>query len=128
MPPSGYGLRRTRRPRSSRSDAHATRPHALTRSFEANNKHFLQERERLEQWADDMVAGAEKELSDTKAQIKALNRQSRLATTTEEQHELQLKLRDLEKDQRRQRQRIFDVEDDIKEKRDELDRPAGSSE
>ena len=92
----------------------------LARSFESNNVHFLKERDRLERWAEDKVAGAEKELADTKAQIKALNRQARLATTTDEQHELQLRVRDLEKLQRRQRQQIFDVEDEITEKRDDL--------
>ena len=92
----------------------------LARSFESNNVHFLKERDRLERWAEDKVAGAEKELADTKAEIKALNRHARLATTTDEQHELQLKVRDLEKVQRRQRQQIFDVEDEIKEQRDDL--------
>jgi hypothetical protein len=92
----------------------------MTRAMEANNALFNQERERLERWADDMVAGAEKALADTKAQLRQLNRQARLATTTEEQHGLQLKIRDLEREQRRQRQRIFDVEDEIRERRDEL--------
>lgn len=92
----------------------------LARSFEANNAHFLKERDRLERWAEDRVAGAEKDLADTKAQIKALNRQARLTTTTDEQHALQMKVRELERLQRRQRQQIFDVEDEIKEKRDEL--------
>lgn len=64
--------------------------------------------------------GAEKELADTKAQLRALARQARLASTTDEQHAAQLKIRDLEKAQRRQRQRIFDVEDEIIEKRDGL--------
>ncbi len=67
-----------------------------------------------------MVAGAEKALADTKAQLRQLNRQARLATTTEEQHGFQLKIRNLERGQRRQRQRIFDVEDEIRERRDEL--------
>lgn len=92
----------------------------IARSLETNNKYFQQERERLERWADDMVVAAEKELADTKAQIKLLNRQSRLATTTVEQHTLQLRMRELERQQRRQRQRIFDVEDEIKDQRDEL--------
>jgi hypothetical protein len=92
----------------------------IARSLETNNRLFLQERERLERWAEDKVAGAEKELADTKAQIKALNRQSRLATSTEEQHALQLKIVDLEKAKRRERQRIFEVEDEIVEKRDQL--------
>jgi len=67
-----------------------------------------------------MVLAAEKELADTKAQIKTLNRQTRLATTIDEQHAFQTQIRDLEKTQRTQRQRIFDVEDDIKVRRDTL--------
>ncbi|MGD1084257.1 MAG: SNF2-related protein [Verrucomicrobiota bacterium] len=93
---------------------------AIARSLETNSKVFQQERERLERWADDMVLTAEKELADTKAQIKTLNRQTRLATTVDEQHALQTQIRELEKTKRTQRQRIFDVEDDIKAKRDTL--------
>jgi hypothetical protein len=92
----------------------------IARSLEHNNRLFQQERERLERWADDMVLAAEKELADTKAQIKALNRQARLATNLDEQRAIQEKLRELERLQRRQRQRIFDVEDEIKERRDQL--------
>ena len=89
-------------------------------SLESNSQIFQQERERLDRWAEDMVLAAEKELADTKAQIKALNRQTRLATTIDEQHGLQNKIRDLEKTQRTQRQQIFNVEDEIKGKRDLL--------
>jgi hypothetical protein len=92
----------------------------IARSLEMNNQYFLQEREKLERWADDMVLAAEKELADTKAQIKAMNRQARLATTLEEQHATQEKIRELEKQMRRQRQQIFDVEDEIIGKRDAL--------
>jgi len=90
------------------------------KSLEGNNALFNEERERLEKWAEDMVLAAEKELADTKAQIKAVRRQSRLASTLDEQNELQQKLRDLEKRQRKQRQQIFEVEDEISEKRDSL--------
>lgn len=92
----------------------------ISRSLEMNNRHFHEARERLEKWADDLVVAAEKELRDTKEQIKALNRLSRLAPTVEEQHQLQEKIRDMEKKKRRQRQRIFDLEDEIMEKRDGL--------
>ena len=100
------------------SDRHARA--TITRSLEENSHHFAEARERLEKWADDMVIAAEKELKDTKEQINALSRQARLATTVEEQHQVQEKVRDLEKKKRRQRQRIFDVEDEIMEKRDAL--------
>jgi len=103
-----------------RADADRHRQAAIARSLETNSKLFQDAREKLERWAEDKVLGVEKELSDKKAQIKALNRQARLATSTEEQHTLQLKISESEKEQRRLRQRIFDVEDEIKDKRDEL--------
>lgn len=92
----------------------------ISRSLEENNRHFSEARERLEKWAEDMVMASEKELKDTKQQINILNRQARLATTVEEQHALQEKIRDLEKKKRRQRQEIFDLEDEIAQKRDDL--------
>ena len=67
-----------------------------------------------------MVLSAEKALADTKAQIRALRRQARQALTLPEQHETQAKIRRLERQQRRQRQDIFKVEDEIMEKRDQL--------
>lgn len=100
------------------ADRHAKA--TISRSLETNNRHFQEVREKLEKWADDMVLAAEKELKDTKERIKALTRQARLATTIEEQHALQKQIQELEKQKRRQRQRIFDIEDEIMAKRDEL--------
>ncbi len=100
------------------ADRHAKA--TISRSLETNNRHFQEAREKLEKWADDMVLAAEKELKDTKERIKALTRQARLATTIEEQHALQKQIQELEKQKRRQRQRIFEVEDEIMAKRDEL--------
>ncbi|KAA6232517.1 DEAD/DEAH box helicase [Chlorobium phaeovibrioides] len=89
-------------------------------SLEQNSVHFNQAREKLEKWADDMVLSAEKALSDTKELIKAQRRQARLAVTLDEQHLIQQQIQKLEKQQRRQRQEIFKVEDEIMEKRDSL--------
>ena len=92
----------------------------ISRSLELNNRHFREERERLEGWADDMVLAAERELADTKAQLKLLSRQARCAETLEQQHAIQLQIKEMERKQRKQRQQIFDVEDAIIEKRDKL--------
>ncbi len=100
----------------SRRHAQAT----ISRSLEQNSTHFHQAREKLERWADDMLLSAEKALLDTKEQIKALRRQARQAVTLTEQHEIQEKIRTLERRQRRQRQEIFKTEDEIIEKRDRL--------
>ena len=92
----------------------------INKSLERNNRHFNEAREQLEKWADDMILVTEKELRDTKEQIKSLNRQARQAATVQEQHTLQGKIREFETKKRRLRQRIFDVEDEITEKRDRL--------
>ena len=92
----------------------------VSRSLEQNNTHFNEARDKLEQWADDLVLSAEKALQDTKEQIKVLRRQTRQANTLVEQHEIQENIQKLERQQRRQRQEIFKVEDEIIEKRDQL--------
>ena len=92
----------------------------VSRSLEQNSRHFMEARERLEKWADDMVLAAEKALRDTKEQIKALRRDARQAETLEAQHEIQQKMQKLERQQRHQRQDIFRVEDEIMAKRDAL--------
>lgn len=92
----------------------------LNRSLEANNQHFAVARERLEQWAEDKIFAAEKALKDTKEQIKMLRREARQATTLEEEHELQTRIQELERRQRKQRQDIFTQEDEIADKRDDL--------
>lgn len=92
----------------------------LNRSLEANSKHFIAARERLERWAEDMIYAAEKALKDTKEQIKAVRREARAASTLEEESAIQAKLQDLERQQRKQRQEIFNQEDEVAERRDEL--------
>jgi hypothetical protein len=92
----------------------------VAQSLETNNKHFTEARDKLDRWADDMVQGAEQALKNTKEQIKATQREARQATTLDEQQALQERIAKLERLQRKQRQEIFQVEDDIREKRDQL--------
>ena len=44
----------------------------------------------------------------------------RASTSVQEKHDIELKIKETEKIQRRQRQRIFDVQDEIEAKRDML--------
>jgi hypothetical protein len=88
--------------------------------METNNRFFHEEREKLEKWADDKILAAEQALQDTKAKIKALKRDTRQSLSLEDQQSLQKELQDSEKLQRRQRQQIFDVEDEIIDRRDAL--------
>lgn len=88
--------------------------------MEQNHALFEVERDKLEKWAEDKIFAAEEALRDTKAQIKSVKRESRLAQTTEDQKQTQEKLKQLERLQKRQRMEIFDIEDEIADKRDEL--------
>jgi predicted nucleic acid-binding Zn-ribbon protein len=62
----------------------------------------------------------QKDLDDTKRQIRDLQRSSRQAPTIEEQHSLQEEIAMFERKKRTLRERIFDIEDEIAEKRDRL--------
>jgi SNF2-related domain/Helicase conserved C-terminal domain len=103
---------------SAEADQHARA--TISKSLEANNKHFAIARERLEQWAEDKILAVEKALKDTKELIKGVRREARQAETLEEQHRLQERIQELERKQRKQRQEIFVLEDEIAAKRDEL--------
>ena len=87
---------------------------------ESNQRLFNEERDKLEKWADDRLLAAEEGLRETKARIAQLKRDARKAATLDEQSTIQNELRELERKQRRQRQDIFSVEDEIIERRDAL--------
>lgn len=93
---------------------------ALSRALDENNQYFHRERDKLEQWAEEQIRSAEQVLQDTKTKIRDTKRRARVAQTLEEQKHFQETLKQLERQQRRQRQNIFDVEDQIEERRDEL--------
>jgi hypothetical protein len=88
--------------------------------LEANQRLFNEERDKLEKWADDKLLATEEGLRDTKARIAQLKRDARKAVTLQEQSGIQNELRELERRQRKQRQDIFSVEDEIIERRDVL--------
>lgn len=105
-----------------RLDAEAIRHKdgTIASSLETNNKYFQDARERLDQWADDKVLSVEQSLKNVKEQLKVANRESRMAITLEEQHACQEKINRLERQKKKQRQEIFDVEDEIDAKRKQL--------
>ena len=93
---------------------------ALSQALEQNDKFFQQEREKLDAWAEDRILAAEQALQDTKLKLKGLKRQARSAQSMDEARRLQDDIRKVEGEQRRQRQEIFAVEDEIEARRDAL--------
>uniref|UniRef100_UPI000ABD7135 helicase-related protein n=1 Tax=Limnohabitans sp. DM1 TaxID=1597955 RepID=UPI000ABD7135 len=106
----------TRLQQEAKRHADATVAHAL----ETNNAHFTEARDKLDRSAEDMVQGAEQALRNTREQIRIAQREARHATSLDEQHAIQERIAKLERQLRRQRQEIFEVEDDVKDKREQL--------
>jgi len=92
----------------------------VAQALETNNAHFTDARDKLDRWADDMELAAEQALKNTKDQIKVAQREARHATSLAEQHAIQERIAKLERQQRKQRQEIFQVTDDIQDKREKL--------
>lgn len=92
----------------------------LSKLLDENNEYFKRERDKLDAWAEDQMKSAQKQLEDTRAELQKAKKLSRQADTIQEQKEAQEAIRKLERTQRRQRQEIFDVEDQIDARRDEL--------
>lgn len=85
-----------------------------------NQTHFITQSSKLHKWAEDKLASIEKELKDTKAKIKELNRQSMATENIAEQTDIQLQIKAQEKKRRKIQREIFDIEEEIEEQRDEL--------
>ncbi len=92
----------------------------VAHSLETNNKHFVEARDKLDRWAEAMEHSAEQALRNTKEQIKTALREARQAPTLAEQQALQERIAKLERLQRKQRQEIFQVTDDIQDQREKL--------
>ncbi|GAA6145539.1 SNF2-related protein [Thalassolituus maritimus] len=107
-------------PESLSTNAHRQIEARLSELLEENNEYFKRERDKLENWAEDQMKSVENQLENTKADLKAAKKQSRLANTLEEQKDAQEAIKRLTQQQRKQRQEVFDVEDAIEEKRDAM--------
>lgn len=93
----------------------------ILRENEATNQiHFVNQSTKLHKWAEDKLASIEKELKDTKAKIKELNRQATASSNIAEQTDIQLQIKAQENKRRKIQREIFDVEEEIEKQRDEL--------
>lgn len=92
----------------------------IVSNLENNNRHFSEARDQLDKWAEDMEMAAQRALDDTKRQIRDLQRRSRQAPTMEEQRNFQEEIAKLERKKRTLREKIFEIEDEITQKRDRL--------
>lgn len=90
----------------------------LITSSERTMSLFDEEVTRLENWAKDMIAVEERELALLREKIVTAQRTQHLARTVEEKLAAGKEVAALEKKQRRQRMRIFEIQDKTDERRE----------
>jgi len=78
------------------------------------------EEAKLEQWAEDAKTGLERELKDLDREIREMRKSSRLAAALADKLEAQRRIKELEGRRSRKRRELFDQQDAIEARRDEL--------
>jgi len=81
---------------------------------------FSQETEKLDAWADDLKVGLEREIKDLDRQIKEARTKSKGAATLADKLQAQKEQRDLEGQRDRKRRELFNRQDEIQARRDQL--------
>ncbi len=85
-----------------------------------NLSFFAQETEKLDSWADDLKVGLELEIKELDRQIKEARTKSKGAATLAEKLAVQKEQRDLEGNRDRKRRELFQRQDEIQTRRDNL--------
>jgi ERCC4-related helicase len=94
---------------------------ALLKTLSERDNNYLKfETEKLTKWAEDRMNAAELAIKETKAKIKELNREAQKTVDSTAQLKIQEQLQDESRKQKKQRQEIFIVEDEIAEMRDKM--------
>jgi len=87
---------------------------------ERNASFFEVEANKIDNWADDLKVGLEREIKDLDRQIKEARRASTMALTLEEKLSFQKQMRSLESQRSTKRRALFDTQDEIDKKRELL--------
>ena len=89
-------------------------------SAERNSKFFDEEMDKLDNWADDMKLGLEKEISDLDQEIRLRKSEAKKIIRLDEKVSAQRAIKELEKKRIEKRQYLYEAQDEIDEKKDML--------
>jgi hypothetical protein len=81
---------------------------------------FAQEIDKLEGWADDQKQGLEQQIKDLEKEIREVRKGTKTALTLEEKLQFQKQQRELESKRNKLRKELFDRQDEVDVKRDQL--------
>ena len=85
-----------------------------------NQIYFESEMEKLDYWADDLKIQLETDLKEMDKNIKATKREARRVVALEEKVTLHRKVKDLEKQRSNKRRRLFEAQDDVDARKEDL--------
>jgi superfamily II DNA or RNA helicase len=105
-----------------RLDLGADRIHAATLAacVERDQAEYQRQCTRIERWERDQILAAESVIADARKEVRELDRKARLATTPDEQRTAQELVRAAEAQQARARRALYEREDEMRQKRNEL--------
>jgi len=92
----------------------------IKRIDQRNGRFFDEEVLKLDAWSDDLKQGLEREIKAIDAEIRKLRKKSSAAISLQEKLDIQKNMRTLEGHRNRQRRELFEAQDAIDVKRDEL--------
>jgi len=92
----------------------------IKRIDQRNGLFFDEEVLKLDAWSDDLKQGLEREIKAIDAEIRKLRKKSSAAISLQEKLDIQKNMRTLEGHRNRQRRELFEAQDAIDVKRDEL--------
>lgn len=98
----------------------AQREEITAANAERNNQFFEEEMEKLDNWAEDVKSGLEKELRDLDAEIKLRKSESKKTARLDEKVRLQRLIKDLEKRRSEKRLNLYQAQDEVDSKKEEL--------
>jgi len=81
---------------------------------------FAQEIDKLDNWADDQKQGLEQSVKDLEKDIREVRKQAKTALTLEDKLQFQKQQRDLEAKRNKLRKELFDRQDEVDVRRDQL--------
>lgn len=96
------------------------RSEITTANAERNNTFFEEEMEKLDNWAEDVKSGLEKELRDLDAEIKLRKSESKKTGQLAEKVRLQRVVKELEKKRSEKRLNLYHAQDEVDEKKETL--------
>lgn len=92
----------------------------LQEAQERNAAYYNDEIDKLDKWADDMKLSLEKEIKDLEAEIKLKKAESRKIPDLAKKVHLQREIKDIEKRRNEKRKSLFEAQDDIDERKEQL--------